>query len=92
MDPVKRIQRLMRQMGIEGVTPKRSTSKPAPGHRVYPYRRLEALAEIVERLVRAECFLPAEQSFACGDCPYGEACAAWHRGRARVSVGFGRAA
>jgi len=33
----KRIQRLMRQMGIEGVTPKGNTSKPAPGHRVYPY-------------------------------------------------------
>jgi len=33
----KRIQRLMRQMGIEGVTPKRNTSRPAPGHQVYPY-------------------------------------------------------
>jgi putative transposase len=33
----KRVQRLMRLMNIAGVTPKRSTSKPAPGHRVFPY-------------------------------------------------------
>jgi putative transposase len=33
----KRVQRLMRLMNIAGVTPKRSTSKPSPGHRVFPY-------------------------------------------------------
>jgi putative transposase len=33
----KRIQRLMRRMGIEAVYPKPSLSQPAPGHRVYPY-------------------------------------------------------
>jgi putative transposase len=33
----KRVQRLMRLMGIEGARPKRSTSKPSPGHRVFPY-------------------------------------------------------
>jgi putative transposase len=33
----KRVQRLMRIMGLEGVFPGRKTSKPAPGHRVYPY-------------------------------------------------------
>ena len=33
----KRIQRLMRLMNIAGVTPKRRTSKPAPGHRIFPY-------------------------------------------------------
>jgi putative transposase len=33
----KRVQRLMRVMGLEGLTPKRSTSKPAKGHRVFPY-------------------------------------------------------
>jgi len=33
----KRVQRLMRRMGIEGVGPKRRTTKPHPGHRVYPY-------------------------------------------------------
>jgi putative transposase len=33
----KRIQRLMRKMGIAGVAPRRSTSRPAPSHTVYPY-------------------------------------------------------
>jgi hypothetical protein len=33
----KRAQRLMRLMGLEAVCPKRSTSRPAPGHKVYPY-------------------------------------------------------
>jgi putative transposase len=33
----KRVQRLMRLMGLEGLTPRRSTSRPAKGHRVFPY-------------------------------------------------------
>ena len=33
----KRVQRLMRIMGVEGLTPRRSTSRPAKGHRVFPY-------------------------------------------------------
>jgi putative transposase len=33
----KRVQRLMRTMGIEAIYPRRSTSTPAAGHRVYPY-------------------------------------------------------
>lgn len=33
----KRVQRLMRQMGIVALGPKPCTTKPAPGHRIYPY-------------------------------------------------------
>jgi len=33
----KRVQRLMRQMGIESVAPKPKTSEPHPEHAVYPY-------------------------------------------------------
>jgi len=33
----KKIQRLMRLMGIEAVYPKPNTSRPHPGHKVYPY-------------------------------------------------------
>ena len=33
----KRVQRLMRLMGIAALGPKPKTSKPAPGHRIYPY-------------------------------------------------------
>lgn len=33
----KRVQRLMRQMGIAALYPKRRTSKPGKGHKIYPY-------------------------------------------------------
>jgi putative transposase len=33
----KRLQRLMRLMGLESLAPKPNTSKPAPEHAVYPY-------------------------------------------------------
>jgi putative transposase len=33
----KRVQRLMRLMGVEGLQPRRSTSKPHPAHKKYPY-------------------------------------------------------
>jgi putative transposase len=33
----KRVQRLMRLMGLESTAPKPNTSKPAPEHPVYPY-------------------------------------------------------
>lgn len=33
----KRVQRLMRIMGIEGISPKRRTTTPHPGHQKYPY-------------------------------------------------------
>jgi len=33
----KRIQRLMRTMGLEANYPKRATTRPAAGHKIYPY-------------------------------------------------------
>src|SRR3989339_234631 len=33
----KRMQRLMRKMGLVSVAPKPGLSKPAPGHKIYPY-------------------------------------------------------
>jgi putative transposase len=33
----KRVQRLMRLMGIVALGPKPRTSRPAPGHKIYPY-------------------------------------------------------
>jgi putative transposase len=33
----KRMQRLMRLMGIEAIYPKRNLSRPSPGHKIYPY-------------------------------------------------------
>ena len=39
----KRVQRLMRLMGLEAIYPKRRTTQPAVGHKIYPYllRNLE---------------------------------------------------
>jgi putative transposase len=34
----KRVRRLLRQMGLEAIYPKPRLSKPAPSHRIYPYR------------------------------------------------------
>ncbi len=34
---VKRVRRLYRLMGLEAIGSKPNTSKPAPGHKVYPY-------------------------------------------------------
>ena len=33
----KRIQRLMRQMGLAGMTPRPNSSRPHPAHKIYPY-------------------------------------------------------
>jgi putative transposase len=41
----KRIQRLMRKMGLEGISPGPSTSRPTPGHKVYPYLLKDVIIE-----------------------------------------------
>ncbi|WP_040622664.1 IS3 family transposase, partial [Rhodovulum sp. PH10] len=41
----KRVQRLMRLMGIAALGPKPNTSKPAPGHEVFPYLLREMAIE-----------------------------------------------
>ena len=33
----KRVRRLLRKMGLMALYPKRNLSKPAPGHKIYPY-------------------------------------------------------
>jgi len=48
----KRVQRLMRRMGLESVAPKPNTSRPAPQHKVYPYL-LRGLA--IERTDQVWC-------------------------------------
>src|SRR5205823_3570663 len=41
----KRVQRLMRQMGIAALGPKPRTTKPAPGHKIFPYLLRELVIE-----------------------------------------------
>lgn len=43
------------------------------------WNRLGLLVSKAEAIVKHQCFYPAETSFYCSDCPYGDACKAWHR-------------
>jgi hypothetical protein len=50
------------------------------------FNRMVELVKAVERAIQAEVFLPNEQGFYCGGCPYQDACKAWHRQASRVNV------
>ena len=50
------------------------------------FHRMVELVKQAEKMIAAEHFLPSEQGFYCSGCPHQEACRAWHRGAARVSV------
>ena len=60
----KRVQRLMRQMGLSALYPKPRTSQPGAGHKVYPYL-LKGLS--IERpnqvWVSDICYIPMAQGF-----------------------------
>ena len=60
----KRVQRLMRKMGIAALGPKPRTTKPAPGHKIFPYL-LRGLA--VERPNQVWCaditYIPLPRGF-----------------------------
>ena len=46
----KRVQRLMREMGLQAICPKPSTSKPHPEHKVYPYLLRNVAIERVDQV------------------------------------------
>jgi putative RecB family exonuclease len=48
------------------------------------FDRMVELVKMAESMIRAEHFLPNEQSFYCGGCPFQKACKAWHRQATRV--------
>ncbi len=60
----KRVQRLMRRMGIAGICPRRKTTIPSVGHRVYPYL-LRGLT--IDRANQVWCsditYVPMERGF-----------------------------
>ena len=60
----KRVQRLMRQMGITALYPKANTSRPGKGHKIYPYL-LKGLEIDRANQVRATniCYIPMARSF-----------------------------
>jgi putative transposase len=61
----KRVQRLMRLMGLESIAPKPNTSKPAPEHPVYPYllRKL-TVARINQVWASDITYIPMARGFA----------------------------
>jgi putative transposase len=46
----KRIERLMERMGLQAIYPKPNLSKPAPGHRIYPYLLRDAKIERADQV------------------------------------------
>ena len=60
----KRVQRLMRLMGIAALGPKPRTSKPAPGHRIYPYLLRDVTIERANHVWAADItYIPIERGF-----------------------------
>ena len=63
----KRVQRLMRSMGIAAIYPRKRTSVAGVGHRVYPY------------LLRGLTVDRANQVWCSDTCPWREASCTWWR-------------
>jgi putative transposase len=60
----KRVQRLMRQMGIAALGPKPRTSKPAPGHTIYPYLLRDITVERPNQVWAADItYIPLGRGF-----------------------------
>jgi putative transposase len=60
----KRVQRLMRQMGIAALGPKPRTSKPAPGHKIFPYLLRNLVIERPNHVWAADItYLPIGRGF-----------------------------
>jgi putative transposase len=60
----KRVQRLMRLMGLESIAPKPNTSKPAPEHPVYPYLLRNLKVSRVNQVWAADItYIPMSRGF-----------------------------
>lgn len=60
----KRIQRLMRLMGLEAIYPKKKTSTPNPAHKIYPYLLRKLCIDHSNQVWAADIsYLPMEQGF-----------------------------
>jgi len=57
----KRVQRLMRRMGIAALGPKPRTSRPAPGHTIYPYLLRDVTVDRPNQVWAADITGPAGQ-------------------------------
>jgi putative transposase len=60
----KRVQRLMRRMGIAALGPKPRTTKPAPGHTVFPYLLRDMTVERANQVWAADItYVPVGRGF-----------------------------
>jgi putative transposase len=60
----KRVQRLMRLMGIAALGPKPRTSKPTPGHKIYPYLLRKVTIERANHVWAADItYIPIGRGF-----------------------------
>lgn len=60
----KRVQRLMRRMGIAGLGPKPRTTKPSPGHTIFPYLLRDMTVERANQVWAADItYIPVGRGF-----------------------------
>ena len=60
----KRVQRLMRVMGLEAIYPRRRTSAPSPEHRIYPYLLRNLAIERPDQVWSADItYVPLRRGF-----------------------------
>ncbi len=58
------VRRLMRLMGLEAIYRRPNTSKPAPGHRIYPYLLKGVEVNRVDQVWTADItYIPMAQGF-----------------------------
>ena len=61
---LKKVRRLMRLMGLEAIYRRPNTSKPAPGHRIYPYLLKGVDVNRVDQVWAADItYIPMAQGF-----------------------------
>ena len=60
----KRVQRLMREMGIRALYPKRRTSTPGKGHKIYPYLLRDMTIARANQVWSSDiCYIPMARGF-----------------------------
>jgi len=60
----KRVARLMRIMGLQAITPGPHTSKPAPGHKIYPYLLRDMIIDQVGQVWSMDItYIPMQHGF-----------------------------
>jgi putative transposase len=62
----KRVQRLMRRMGISALAPRPKTTKPAPGHKIFPYLLRDLVIDQPNQVWAADItYIPIGRGFLC---------------------------